>query len=79
MEWIGKEERQRGHMFMFFMVSVRDLLWSAFMDRRRCCMVRFISNLSRVAACVKHIFFFTIFIIITTLRPGWIYGSPSTR
>ena len=60
MEWIGKEERQRGHMFMFFMVSVRGLLWSAFMDRRRCCMVRFISNLSRVAACVQHRFVFTV-------------------
>jgi hypothetical protein len=43
---------------MFMMV--RDLLWSAFMDRRRCCMVRFISNLSRVAACVQHRFVFTI-------------------
>ena len=26
---------------MFMMV--RDLLWSAFMDRRRCCLVRFIT------------------------------------
>jgi hypothetical protein len=77
MERIGRDERQRGHMFMFFMV--RNLLWSVFMDRRRCCMVRFISNLSRVAACVQHRFFFTIIIIITTLRPGWIYGSPSSR
>ena len=75
MERIGREERQRGHMFMFFMV--RSLLWFASTDRRRCCMVRFISSLSRVTACFQNRFFFTI--IITTLCPGWIFGSPSTR